>query len=109
MGIIIIIKLFLCTFIILGCGYYQKISFFSLFGGCWIGIIIGIIGSLIAAMRRPTESGRSLIDPRMRDEEIIRNLQRGERIALPNLVILVGFLCIIVSIAWRLLRLIIRF
>jgi hypothetical protein len=40
----------------------------------------------------------------MRDDEIIRDLKRAERIPLPNLVILAGFACILVSIGWRLAR-----
>ncbi|MFL5241961.1 MAG: hypothetical protein ACJ8FY_07620 [Gemmataceae bacterium] len=69
------------------------------------GIILVIIGSLLAGVMRPPGSGR-VIDPRMRDDEIIRNLKSGQRITLPNIVIFVGLLCILVSVLWRLALLI---
>ena len=44
------------------------------------------------------------IDPDMRDEDIVRELQRTQRVSAPGLVILAGFACILVSIGWRILR-----
>jgi hypothetical protein len=68
------------------------------------GIAIVILGFLLAGLPGPSDRGRRAINPRMRDDEIIRDLKRAERIPLPNLVILAGFACILVSIGWRLAR-----
>src|SRR5262245_38780454 len=57
-----------------------------------VGIFIVIIGSLLASVRKAPGSGRRVVDPTMRDDEIIQNLQSGQRVSLPNLVILVGFI-----------------
>jgi hypothetical protein len=40
----------------------------------------------------------------MRDDDIVRELKRARRVPVPNLVILAGLACILVSICWRLLR-----
>jgi hypothetical protein len=70
------------------------------------GIFIVIVGFLMAGVWRPSDSERDRIDAAMRDDEIIRKLRDRERIPLPNLVIAFGFLCILVSVVWRLIRLI---
>lgn len=70
-----------------------------------VGIFIVIIGALLAAVVKP--AGRPGIDPKMRDKEIIRNLQRGERISLPKLVVFVGLLCILVSVVWRIVLIVV--
>lgn len=68
------------------------------------GIVIVVIGSLLASLPGPPSRGRRTIRPGMRDEEIIRDLKRGQRVSVPNLVILVGIACILVSIGWRIAR-----
>ena len=66
------------------------------------GIVILLIGLLAAGL---SGSARPpLIDPRMRDDEIARNLQRSPGSTLANLMILLGGLCILVSIIWRVAR-----
>ena len=66
------------------------------------GIVILLIGLLAAGLSGP---GRQpLIDPRMRDDEIARNLQPSRGSTLANLMILLGGLCILVSIVWRIAR-----
>ena len=67
------------------------------------GIILVIIGALLAGLSKPPGSGRRAIDPSMRDREILRNLQNEQRPSLPSLVILVGLLCVAVSIVWRII------
>ena len=69
-----------------------------------IGIGIVVVGSLLASLSGPPDRGQRAINPRMRDNEIIRDLKRGQRVTLPNLVILVGLMCILVSICWRITR-----
>jgi hypothetical protein len=71
-----------------------------------IGLIIVVVGSLFAGLSSSSRSRQRGIDPRMRDDEIVRHLQSEQRISLPNLVVLVGLACIMVSIIWRLARLI---
>jgi len=76
------------------------------------GILLVIIGWFFGGLRK-LGSGRRLVDPRrvvdpdMRDDEIIQNLRSGHRVSLPNLVVLVGLLCILVSIVWRMILLIV--
>jgi len=66
------------------------------------GIFIVIIGALLGGVMKPPDSRRRAIDPRMRDDEIVRGLKRKQRPLLPNLVVLIGLLCILVSVFWRL-------
>ena len=70
------------------------------------GILLILIGYLLAGVMKPPDSRKPFIDPRMRDDEIIRNLKRGQRIFIPNLVVFLGFACILVSVIWRLILLI---
>jgi hypothetical protein len=70
------------------------------------GILVVIIGYLLAGVMKPPDSKKPFIDPRMRDDEIIRNLKRGQRIFVPNLIVLFGFACILASVIWRLILLI---
>src|SRR5689334_2942767 len=69
------------------------------------GILIVIIGCFFADLRKLFGSGRRVIDPAMTDDEIRRILQSGQRLSLPNLVVLFGLLCILVSIVWRMVLL----
>ena len=66
------------------------------------GIFIVIIGFLLAGVIKPPGSGGRAIDPRMRDDAIVRQLKRKQRPFWPNLVVLFGLLCILVSVIWRL-------
>ena len=68
------------------------------------GIGIVILGSFMAALSKPQVDDRPIIHSRMRNDEIVRNLNRTERIPLAGYVILLGMLCILVSIVWRLSR-----
>jgi len=40
----------------------------------------------------------------MRDDDLVRELKRAQRVPVPNLVILAGLVCILVSICWRIAR-----
>jgi Flp pilus assembly protein TadB len=66
------------------------------------GIVLVIVGFLLAAAAEPSSPRRRIIDPAMRDADIVRQLQRGQRVSVPSLIILAGFLCVLVSIVWRL-------
>jgi hypothetical protein len=68
------------------------------------GIGLVILGFLLAGLPGKSERGRRSIHSRMRDDEIIRNLKRAERIPFSSLVILAGLGCVLVSIGWRLAR-----
>jgi hypothetical protein len=70
------------------------------------GVLVVIIGVLLGGVMKPPGSREPFIDPRMRDDEIIRNLKRRQRHFIPNLVVLIGFACILVSVIWRLILLI---
>lgn len=69
-----------------------------------VGIVIVMIGFVLAGLPDSLGRGRWPIDSNMRDDDIIRELKRAQRVPIPNLVILAGFVCILVSICWRLLR-----
>jgi hypothetical protein len=66
------------------------------------GILIVILGFVLASL--PGSSRSRGIDARMRDADIIRELDQAQRIPFPNLVIAFGLLCVLVSIVWRLVR-----
>jgi hypothetical protein len=68
------------------------------------GIALVVIGFLLAGLMGPPGRGRRPIDADMRDDDVVRELKRTQRVSLPSLVILAGFACILVSICWRLLR-----
>ncbi len=70
------------------------------------GIVMVVIGFILAGLPGAPSRGRQPIGPDMRDEDIIRELKRSQRIPLSDLVILAGFICILVGIGWRLLRVI---
>jgi hypothetical protein len=71
-----------------------------------VGIFIVIVGAFLAGVSKPPGSGRRAIDPTMRDQEIMQTLRSQQRVSLPSLVILLGLLCITVSIVWRMILLI---
>ena len=68
------------------------------------GIMIVILGFLLAGLPGSFGRGRRGISPRMRDDDIARELRRAQGIPLPNLVIAFGLVCVLVSICWRLAR-----
>jgi len=63
-------------------------------------IIIGFFWDAIGNLG----SGRRFIHPKMSDEEIERQMNEGEGRSLGGLVILLGFLAILVSVVWRIVR-----
>ena len=67
------------------------------------GIVIVILGFLWASVAGDSDRGRP-ISRRMRDRDIIRELDRAQRVPLPNLVIALGFACVLASVVWRLAR-----
>jgi hypothetical protein len=68
------------------------------------GIILMIIGFIMAAMIRSSGMSHTFIHDRMSDDDIAEKLQGDRRMLLPNILIFLGLLCIVVSIGWRLLR-----
>ena len=71
-----------------------------------IGIVIVIIGSILAVIMGPRRSGRGFVDPRMSDDDIARDLERAQGSWFPNLMIRIGFLCIVISLVWRMVLMI---
>jgi hypothetical protein len=67
-----------------------------------VGIVLVIVGYFLGAFGRG--SGPRFIDPKMSDEEIARQVKEGEALPVGSLVILVGFLAILVSVVWRIVR-----
>jgi hypothetical protein len=67
------------------------------------GIALVIIGYLLGAFGS-RGSRRRFIDPKMSDEEIAQQMSEGEAPSLASLVTLVGFLAILVSVVWRIVR-----
>lgn len=71
-----------------------------------IGIFVLLVGFFLAAIRKPPGGGQRMIDGNMSDDEILENLQdRRGGDPVSALVILAGGLMILVSIIWRILRL----
>ena len=70
------------------------------------GIGIVILGAFMAGLSRPPGKGGPAIHRRLRDDEIARRLNRAERLPAWGVVILIGFACILVSVIWRLARVI---
>ena len=68
------------------------------------GIVLVVIGSLLAGLPRRSGRGRRTLNARMRDDDIVRVLKRAQRVPASSLVILAGFVCILVSICWRIAR-----
>lgn len=69
------------------------------------GIVLVIIGALLACLPgQDDRGGRRRLHARMRDKDIVRELKREQRVPVASLVILAGFVCILVSVGWRLAR-----
>jgi hypothetical protein len=68
------------------------------------GIALVIFGYLVASLPGSSDRDGPRIRPRMRDDDIARELRRARRIPFATMVILAGFACILVSIGWRIAR-----
>ena len=68
-------------------------------GAPWLlmsaGIVLLLIGFVAAALSAPR---RTMIDPRMSDEEIAQQLQTSRGLPLPTLIIYLGGLLILISL-----------
>jgi hypothetical protein len=69
-----------------------------------LGLILVVLGTLFAGLSRASRAGQRAIDSRMRDAEIIQHLRSEQRLSLPSLIMGVGFVCVMVSVVWRLAR-----
>jgi hypothetical protein len=67
------------------------------------GIVLVIAGFFIAHLGS-RGSGRIFISPKMSDKEIERLMNEPQGCLLGNLLILLGFLVIFISVVWRLVR-----
>ena len=67
------------------------------------GILLVVGGYLLAEIMGSRDQGR-VIDANMDDDEIEEELKREQRMPATSYVIVLGYLCILVSIGWRLLR-----
>ena len=66
------------------------------------GILILLIGYVLAAVKKPPRADRPRIDPRMGDDEIIDRLHSAQGSGFsPKHVVLVVILVILVSLVWR--------
>lgn len=72
-----------------------------------VGIFILIAGVFLSVLFGPSDASRRAIDPAMRDRDIARLLEKGGGNPLPKYVILAGAACILVSIVWRLARIVV--
>ncbi len=66
-----------------------------------LGILVLLGGLFLAAVGNSSSNAPRIIDPRMDDEQILRQLKRKEGSPVPGIVILVGGLMILVSLVWR--------
>lgn len=69
-----------------------------------LGILLVVVGFLLAALSNWSRSQQRPIDIRMRDDEIIHRLHDRQWASFPNLIIFIGLVCILVSVVWRLAR-----
>ncbi len=66
------------------------------------GILILVIGYVLAAVKKPPRAERPRIDPRMGDDEIIDRLHSRQGSGFsPNHVVVVGIVVILVGLVWR--------
>jgi hypothetical protein len=69
-----------------------------------LGIVLVIIGLISGVLFGARGSSRTAIDPRMSDADIARRLKRRSSVSFSGLVVYAGLFCLLVSLAWRLLR-----
>jgi hypothetical protein len=69
------------------------------------GIALVIAGFFIAAASRASQPPRRPISSKMRDAEIAQRLRNENRIRLHSVVFAAGMLCILISLVWRMARL----
>jgi hypothetical protein len=69
-----------------------------------LGIVLVIIGLISGVLFGARGSSRAAIDPRMSDAEIASRLKRRSSLSFSGLVVYAGLFCLLVSLAWRLLR-----
>jgi hypothetical protein len=62
------------------------------------GIFVLIVGYLLAVVMKPPGS-ELRIKPKMRDRDIMKILKKQQGIFFPDLVVLLGYLCLFVSLA----------
>ena len=70
------------------------------------GIVLVIIGFFLGSLTAPPTTRQTLIDPRLSDEEIARKLRSTEGSRLAGLLVLVGGVLIVVSLVWRIARIV---
>ena len=68
------------------------------------GIGLVLLGFILAGLPGSSDRGGKVIHAKMRDKDIIRELERTRRMPLSSLVILAGFGCVLVSVVWRIAR-----
>ena len=66
-----------------------------------VGVVIVIIGILLAGLSAASPSRQPPISARMKNAEIIKQLQQQQRIPFPVLMVCFGLLCVAVSLVWR--------
>jgi hypothetical protein len=70
-----------------------------------VGIGLILLGFVLAGL--PSDRGGRPIHAKMRDKDIIRELDRAGRTPLlPSLIIFAGLGCVLVSIVWRIGRMV---
>ncbi len=68
------------------------------------GIVLVIIAYFMAGLSGGSGNRGPIIDERMSDEEIVRNMQQSESLTPASVVLLLGFILIGISLIWRLVR-----
>jgi hypothetical protein len=66
-----------------------------------VGLIIVVIGSLLAGVSGASVSRQPPISGRMKDAEIAKHLRQQQRIPFPVLMIGFGLICVAASLLWR--------
>ncbi len=67
------------------------------------GIVLVVVGFLLAMLLAATRPKPPPISPKMRDDEIAKHLDDEERISFPGLVIYLGLLCLLAGAVLRML------
>lgn len=68
-----------------------------------LGILLFNTGSLGASFSK-AGSQVDEIDPDMKDDDIVENLKSQGRLSFSGIIVLLGLLCILISVVWRLFR-----